>query len=182
LVQPYDHYNGTTAWSAAIWMDDFFTASFGFLKDLNAHSAAVQPKLDAFLSWKYRSVVGRLGASDADNAIAFPPAAQYTVFYSPTTSADFATGTGPWYANWGDVARAMGLPTSAASGSALASGYPESAIGYWGNLWPALSYAVDHNHPGALAAYNRVISSSNFSTQNNDANNNPVWAIRPRAQ
>ena len=185
LVQPYDHYNGSSAsapWEGAVWMDDFFTASFGYLKELSAHSSSAQSKLDAFLAWKYRSVVGRLGGSASDNAIAFPWAAQYTVYYSPSNSSNFVNGSGPWYASWGDVARAMGLPTSASNGTALQSGYPEEAVGYWGNLMPALSYAVDHAHPGAAEAYARVTSASNFSTQTADANHHPVWAVKPRTQ
>ena len=185
LIQPYDHYNGSAAsapWEGAVWMDDFFTATFGYLKELNAHSATSQSKLDAFLAWKYRSVVGRLGGSASDNAIAFPWAAQYTVYYAPSNNANFVNGSGPWYANWGDVARAMNLPTSAANGAALVAGYPEEAVGYWGNLMPALSYAVDHAYPGAAEAYARVISASNIATQFSDANHRPVWSVKPRSR
>lgn len=185
LVQPYDHYNNSAAgspWESSVWMDDFFTASVGYLKELQANDSSVQTKLDAFLAWKYKSVVGRLGGSVADNAIAFPYAAQYTVYYAPTNSANWDSGAGPWYATWGDVARAMGLATSAASGSALNSGYPTEPTAYWGNLMPAISYAVDHNATGAAAAWDRIVSASNFSTQATGYNDNPVWGVKPRTR
>ena len=180
LVQPYDHYdNGTTTWSAAPWMDDFFTATFGFLKELQSHTLLT--KVDQFLAWKYRSVVGRLGGNSSD-AIAYPQGAQYTVYYAPNNSANWSNGTGPWYATWGDVARAMGLPTTAAAGAPLATGYPDDPTAYWGNLMPALAYAVDHGATGALDSYNRISAASNFSTLANGFNDNPVWGVKPRSQ
>lgn len=182
LVEPYDHYDGTSgAWRSAPWMDDFFTATYGWLKELQVNSSATQAQLDAFLAWKYRSVVGRLGGSGSD-AIAYPYAAQYTVYYAPTNSANWANGTGPWYANWGDVARAMGLPTTAASGAALDSGYPDSPTAYWGNLMPALSYAVDHGAAGAGDAWSRITAASNFTKLVNGFNDQPVWGTKPRTR
>lgn len=182
LVEPYDHYDGESGpWRAAPWMDDFFTATYGWLKELQVNSSATQSKLDSFLTWKYRSVVGRLGGSGSD-AIAYPYAAQYTVYYSPTNDADWETGTGPWYASWGEVAQAMSLPTAAAIGLALDSGYPDSPNAYWGNLMPALSYAVDQGVTGAAEAWTRVTSAPNFSPLAAAFDNEPVWGVKPRSR
>lgn len=182
VVEPYDHYDGTSgAWRAAAWMDDFFTATFGYVKELQSHTSSAQTKLDEFLAWKYRSVVGRLGGSGTD-AIAYPQAAQYTVYYAPSNSANWSNGSGPWYSSWGDVARAMGLPTSAPAGSPLASGYPTDPTAYWGNLMPALAYAVDHNASGASDAWARVTSASNFSSLASGFDDNPVWGVKPRSK
>jgi hypothetical protein len=179
LVATYDHYTSTDPWQSSVWMDDFFTASFGYLKELQVNSAAVQTKLDQFLAWKYRSIVGRLGGSGSSE-FSYRYGAQYIVPYAPTNTANWNTGTGPWYANWGEVARVMGLATSGNLGESLVSGYPEEATGYWGNLMPAIAYAVDHNAAGAIAAWDRIMSASNFPAQAAQYNDNPVWGVKPR--
>ena len=179
LVEPYSDYVAGDPWESAIWMDDFVTASFGYLKELQAFNATVQTKLDQFLAWKYRSIVGRLGGSGSDQ-FSYRYAGQYTVNYAKSASADWAGGTGPWYASWGEVARAMAIPTSGNLGEPLEDGYPLLATGYWGNLMPALSYAVDHAASGASDAWNRVLSASNFSTQAAAYNDDPVWGVAPR--
>ena len=181
LVQPYDHYSSTDPWMGAVWMDDFFTATFAYLSETQAYNSSVQTQLDAFLNWKFKSVVGRLGGGGA-NEFSYRYGAQYTVAYAPSNSSNFSSGSGPWYANWGEVARAMAIPTGGAAGDALVSGYPTEATAYWGNLMPALSYAVDHNATGALDAWNRATSASNFSTQAAGYNDNPVWGVKPRTQ
>mgnify|MGYP007026534938 FL=1 len=179
LVQPYSNYNGTQdPWTSASWMDDFFTAAWGYLKDLQVCSPAQTAALDAFLAWKYRSVVGRLGGSGTAS-FGYPWAAQYTLPYAPSARADWS-GAGPWYTHWGEVARAMKLPTEVESGAALDSGYPTSATGYWGNLLPALAYAVDHGAEGAAAAWQRVQSAANFAQQAAAYTDDPVWGVIPR--
>ena len=99
-----------------------------------------------------------------------------------TNSANWSTGAGPWYSSWGAVARAMGLATSGNIGEPLESGDPELATGYWSNLMPAISYAVDQGAAGALDAWNRIASASNFPTQIDQYNDNPVWGVKPRTQ
>jgi hypothetical protein len=141
--------------------------------------ATLQIKVDQFLSWKYRSVVGRLGGSGSTE-YSYRYATQYNLPYAPSISADYASGKGPWYASWAEVARVMALPTSGAPGETLVSGYPEEATGYWGNLMPAISYAVDHGAAGASTAYNRILNASNFPTQAAAYNDNPVWGLKPR--
>ena len=83
-------------------MDDFFTASFGYLKDQQLHSSTLQTKLDQFVAWKYRSIVGRLGGSGSSE-YSYRYAAQYLLPYAPSASTNWA-GAGPWYGSWGEVA------------------------------------------------------------------------------
>jgi len=180
LVEPYDHYEPTDPWQAAPWMDDFFTGTIGFVKDLQLLEGSTAAKLDAFVAWKYQSIVGRLGGSGVEQ-FSYRYAAQYTVPYAKTNSANWDTGTGPWYANWGEVARAMNLPTTGNLGEPLESGYPETGTAYWGNLMPAISYAVDHGAPGASEGWNRITAASNFGVQAADYNDNPVWSVAPRS-
>ena len=65
VVHPYEDYYAGAPWDHAVWMDDFFTAAFGWMAEMRTHSQAQQAKLDAFLAWKYRAVVGRLGSGAA---------------------------------------------------------------------------------------------------------------------
>ena len=181
FVQPYDHYTSTDPWQATAWMDDFFTASWGFMKDLAVNTAPAQAKLDAFLAWKYGSVVGRLGSGAAGTFNYRYAAASYTMNYAPSNTANWDSGSGPWYANWAAEAASLGVPL-ADGGTSLqgSSGADPSvmATGYWGNLHPALAYAVDHGAPGAAAAYNRLTSASNYSPS--QFNDSPVWGVTPR--
>jgi len=178
LVAPYSNYNAPASpYTSAIWMDDFFTAAAAYVRDLGV--AADTTRYDAFLVWKFRSVIGRLGAGGADE-FAYPYAAQYTVNYAPSALANFANGSGPWYADWGQVARAMAIPTAAAAGAALDSGYPTDATSYWGNLMAALCMAVDHGAAGSAAAWQRVSTASNFSVVAATLNDAPVWGLVPR--
>ena len=179
LVQPYSDYEPGDPWQSASWMEDFFTAAFGYLKDLQTFSPTVQTKLDQFLAWKYRSVVGRLGGSGSDQ-FSYRYGAQYTVYYAPSASANWVSGTGPWYNSWGEIARAMALPSTGNLGEPLESGYPVSPTGYWANLMPAISYAVDHGATGADAAWARITAASNFPEQAVTYNNDPVWGVKPR--
>ena len=179
LVEPYTDYTPGDPYDHQIWMDDFFTSAMGFMKDTQVASTTVVPKLDQFLAWKYRAIVGRLGGSGTD-AFTYRQGAQYTVNYSPTANVDWRGGTGPWYASWGAVARSMNLPTDGTLGATLDSGYPEDPTAYWGALMPAISYAVDHGAVGAAASWNRIISASNFGTLAAAFNNDPGWGVKPR--
>jgi hypothetical protein len=181
LVQPYSSYSNTDPWTSSVWMDDFVTATFGYLKDLQACRSELRAPLDRFLAWKYRSVVGRLGGSGEDQ-YSYRYAAQYTLPYAKTLTADWAKGSGPWYASWGEVARAMGLPTSGEPGESLVSGHPLAATGYWSNLLPAISYAVDDGAPGATEAWHRIVSASNFAAQARGYDDAPVWGVEPRGE
>jgi hypothetical protein len=186
LCAPYSDYSpGVNPWLFAIWMEDFFTFSFGYGKDLVPLSAAGAAKLDAFLAWKYRSVVGRLGGSAA-NEYCFRDAAQYTIAFAPVDGADWDNGTGPWYADWGQLyAATMGHSNDCATGNDLrgssGSSPTEMATGYWGNLRPALSYAVDHGAAGAAAAYARLTGASNYAAGAAGFDDSPVWSVRPRS-
>jgi len=181
LVAPYSDYNPGDPWQYAIWMDDFFTATFGYLKEMQSHSTSLQPKLDAFVQWKYRAIIGRLGGSGAGN-YSFRYAGQYTTNYAPSASSNWDTGVGPWYNTWGEVARSMNLPTTGEVGESLVSGYPDEVTSYWGNLMPALAYAVDHSAAGSQDAWTRVISAPNFAKQLSAYNNIPEWGVKPRTR
>ncbi len=164
-----------------MWQEDFLTAAFGYQVSLKLRlPAEVRTRLEQFFAWKARSVVGRFGTPGVTGQFNFCDAAQYAMPAAPSDSADFIGGTGPWYPNWGEVYRATtGGPNVATSGDRLRGAYFPSATSYWGNLLPALTYAVEHRADGAAEAYARVTSDPGWAAFRSDMNVNPVWGVKP---
>jgi hypothetical protein len=162
------------------WEDDFVTMAFGFLADQQLHSSAHQAKLDQFLAYKYQAVVGRLGPG-TPGTYNFEYAAQYRLTIAPVSGPDWAGKTGPWYADWGALAAGAGIPPNSGTNTLRGdsgANPAELATGYWGNLHPAIAYAVDHGASGAALAYQRLTGASNY--QPSVFNNTPEWGIVPR--
>jgi hypothetical protein len=184
FVTPYSDYTGVGdgIYFEATWMQDFFTAAMGLSKalDLNLSPAARQ-QLDALFAWKARSIVGRLGSA-ADYL--YRDAAIYTVAIAPSDAPNFDNGTGPWHASWSDVYRdtfsgaSQPTPGPREDGGLRGGNFP-AASSYWGNLQPALAYAVEHGVPGAANAYRRMTSASNWNALAADFASASVWGIRP---
>ena len=167
----------------ATWMQDFVTAAFGYAKALNLNmSAAEQGKLTAFFAWKAQSVVGRLGGTGA-NEYLYRDAAPYTIAVAPSNTANWVTGAGPWFADWGALYTAtmaqQTVPGARVEGGLRGSYFPDPTS-YWGNMQPALAYAVEHGVAGAQAAYDRMVGSSNWASIANSFDGAPVWGVRPR--
>jgi hypothetical protein len=183
LVQPYADYTpGDGRYTAAWWMDDFFTFAMAITKDLQPHASSYDAHLDGVLVYKFKSVVGRLGL-DSAGSYSYRRAAQYEAVFAPTETPDFAGGTGPWYADWGVAYTAMKFAANG-SGTALLDAYVNQqsfAESYWGNLQPAIAYAVDNGAAGALDAYNRMVAASNWVSNATYFNADPVWSVRPRS-
>jgi hypothetical protein len=183
LVEPYGSYNNVPGiYTAAWWMDDFFTFAMAFTKDLQPHAASYDAKLDAVLVYKFKCVVGRLGP-DQPGSYSYRRAAQYVGVIAPETAPDFSGGTGPWYADWGAAYAAMAL-TANGTGTNLLDSYIDQAAfatSYWANLQPAIAYAVDDGASGASAAYNRMVGASNWASNAAYFNATPVWSVRPRS-
>lgn len=181
MVAPYSNYTaGTGVYSEASWMQDFFTAATGYAIDLDlAMPAASKTRLTAFFAWKAQSIIGRLGGM-AQTDYLYCDAAPYTLAIAPSDKADFATGTGPWYANWGEVyAATKGVKNPGVGGDLRGAYFPEPTS-YWGNLQPAIAYAVQHKVAGALEAYTRMTSASNWGAIVAAWNSQPVWSVAPR--
>jgi hypothetical protein len=57
----------------------------------------------------------------------------------------------------------------------------QASGGYWGNLLPAIAYAVDHGAAGAAASWARLTGASNWSSVlNSGFDNIPIWGVIPR--
>ena len=182
VVQPYSDYtSGDGKIDSAAWMEDFLTWSFGNIRSLQPYGTGYDAKVDQFLAWKYRSIVGRLGLNQS-GSWSYRNAAVYTMPYAPSESPDWAGGSGPWYSNWGDAYVANGL--TYVSGNTLLGSYIDGeglSSSYWGNLQPAIAYAVEQGAAGALDAYNRMVGAPNWlSAAAYFDTDTPVWSVRPR--
>jgi len=164
-----------------IWMEDFMTAVFGYQAAMQMNLASgKQAKLLEFFRWKARSIVGRFGRPGVSTEYNYCDAAPYELAATPTDNPDFLGGTGPWYANWGEIYRAtMKQENIATASDRLRGSYFPTATSYWGNLFPGLCYAVEHGADGADAAYARMERDPNWSRFVADMHANPVWGTKP---
>lgn len=170
---------------AAPWQCDFFTGVVGYTMSMGLPlPSSYQAKLGGFMGYIAKSIIGRLGTGQSPDwwyINAFP----YQVAVSPMPQPDWAGGTGPWYATWRQAYTATFTPPPSWLGSTegtLAFEYPnpgDVVRGYLANAMPAITYAVRHSVPGAQAAYNRLISATNFSSFLPAFNLIPVWATKP---
>ncbi|MGE0762641.1 MAG: hypothetical protein AB7N80_05130 [Bdellovibrionales bacterium] len=183
FAEPYEDYvSGDGIWTLPIWMDDFFTAAFGYMIDIQVVPSDSKAKALEFFNWKAKAIIGRLGPSGQAGSFDFRYAAQYTL---PGALKDASNGTspwsqnGPWYADWGALFRAtVAAPT--AFDNRLTGGYFPDPNGYWGNLMPAISYAVTLKTPGAAEAFARLTGAANWSEFPALCPNSPVWCLKPR--
>lgn len=167
----------------ATWMQDFVTAAFGYALAMQpALGSTNLTKLDEFFRWKAQSIVGRLGTAALKESV-YRDAATYTHAVAPSNQADWTTGTGPWYADWGQVWTATlngsGYTKEEGDGTLRGGNFPD-ATSYWANLQPAIAYAVEHNVIGANLAYQRMVGASNWSTLASNFNTAPVWSVKPQ--
>jgi hypothetical protein len=180
FVAPYANYTGGAGYySESAWMQDFFTAAFGYAIDLEtAMPQASIVRLASFFAWKAQSIIGRLG-STAPTDFLYRQAAVYTVAVAPSETPNFTDGSGPWYKNWGEIyAATLRTPNPGVVGALGGGNYPEPTS-YWGNLQPAIAYAVQHKVPGAQEAYARMRGAPNWSQISDRFNDAPVWSVVP---
>jgi hypothetical protein len=182
FCKPYSDYSaGDNKYLHAMWMEDFLTAAWGYTLSLKMpFSDAVRGRLEAFFQWKAQSIVGRFGAPGVATEYNFTDAAQYTMAVAPSDTADFAMGKGPWYADWGAVyAATTGQSNETQTNDLLRGAYFPDATSYWGNLQPALAYAVTHGAVGATKAYQRMTGAKNWPQFVAALDGQPVWGVRP---
>lgn len=159
----------------APWQQHFMTQALGMGSDLEP--LADMSDYLRVRDWLYRGVVGILG-----------PASGYCFNYASVYNAKISDGgnedPASWYASWAQVFAAT--QGSNPCGNTLlgdSGGAPGSAqVGYWGNLLPAIAYAVDHHATDAEAAWLRLTGASNWSVVRNAGFDTiPIWGIEPRA-
>lgn len=178
-IRPGESYDGTLR-PGAPWQQDFVTAAFGYAVSLGLPvSSTASDKLAAFFQWKARSAVMRLGTKDG---FWYVNGAPYEVSISPAAVPNYENGTGPWYASDAEVYAASYAKVPAWLGKTegvLAGEFMPGADAMWGNLMPAIAYAVRHGVPGAQEAYTRLVSASNWGALREAFNTRPVWSVQP---
>jgi hypothetical protein len=161
------------------WQQHFWVQTYGFISDLEPF--ANMTAWNTVRDFLYKSIVGILGPVGTDN-YCYTRASEYTI----QISADNNNDPTSWYDSWGQVYQGtIGAPNTSCGTTLQGSsgGDPLSAAtGYWGNLLPAIAYAVDHGATGAAASWTRLSTAANWSTVQNSFNNIPIWGIVPRSQ
>lgn len=164
--------------STSVFMHAFYVQAFGMVSDLEP--------LSDMTNWNnvrnrvYQIPVGLLG-SGAAGTFCYSYASDYTVMLAAGATASISQT----YKTWGEVFAATHPGVTTCGNSLLGSsgGGPTAASGgYWGNLLPAIAYAVDHGAPGAAASWARLTGATNWSTEilKSGFENVPIWGVVPR--
>ena len=194
-------------YTQAPWMHAFFNAAVGMWKTLEITlGGGADAKFDAFYTWKAQSTVGLFGAGGATEFL-YRDAGLRALAVAPADTADWNGGTGPWFANWGEMYFATFVDNVSEPGLTYGTAYTATMIylngakpskvvgdgslrgqegiadatGLWGDIQPALAYAVSNGISGAQAAWDRMTTAPNYSSFLTDAANHPVWAVTPFA-
>lgn len=168
--------NGYGTGRVAPWQQHFFIQSIGMGSDLEP--LANMSAYDALRDYLYRGVVGILG--DA-SGYCFNHAGVYTLISNDGSSIH----PNAWFKQWSQVYNASSA-TPPACTNTLANGdggIAGAASGYWGNLLPAIAYALDHEAPGAAAAWARLTGATNWAQlRASGFGNTPIFGVAPRAR
>lgn len=178
IVEPYASSYGSADGHLieAFWQQDFYTQACGYMLAMDPPiQAAVKTRLQAFFAWKAQSVVGRLGAAGSGNWL-YCDAANYNSEIV-LTGANWVSGAGPWPTSWGEMYGWNFTTPNTTDAGVLRGGNFPGAASYWGNLTPALAFAVQHGVGGAAAAFQRMIGASNYATLSADYNGAPEWSV-----
>ncbi len=160
----------------APWQQHFVIQSVGMGSDLEP--LADMTNYNLVRDQLYKGAVGILGNS---SGYCFTNASAYNAKIADGGNNDPVS----WYPDWAAVYFAtyeMDASGCANTLEGVSGGAPEAAqSGYWGNLLPAIAYAVDHGATGADAAWARLTGSTNWPVvENSGFDDLPVWGIVPR--
>ncbi len=185
FIQSAATYGAGTAVLPA-WQQDFFTAATGYALAMQIPvSAAYRGKLASFFAWTARSVVGRLGDASGFWYINGDP---YVLRISNAVLPDYHGGTGPWLSSWSQVYATLPADLAGASSPSNWIGNTDGTLcgeimpgerAMWGNLQPAIAYAVRFGVSGAVLAYQRMTGASNWGAYLAASNVAPVWSVAP---
>lgn len=179
MVHPYVDYNSSdTIYTSAAWQHDFFVAAWGQILQMRPNfTAAIKRKAAGFYEYIAQAVAGRLGTEAGwpyYDAVIY-----YETAYAPTTTPDWITGAGPWYATWRDmyIASGAGVPPAANPTGALRGGNWPAGTSFWGSIRASLAYCKRHATQGADGAWARMHAAPNISAL--DFSVSPEWSIIP---
>lgn len=190
--RPYSNFQPTAVparYNINAWELDFWVAAWGYGVSLGmALPSARANELGAFFQWTGQWIVGRLGSLGDATAYGFNAAGRQNsvAIASSSTDAPWINNQGPWLSNWGEAFQLTHGASNATNTSTTLgafdsnNGFFPDATSYWGNLQPAIAYAVDLRVPGAVAAYARMTNAPNWNQFVSATQTAPVWAVRPR--
>ncbi len=193
VPRPYSNFQPAAVparYNVNAWELDFWVAVWGYGVQLGMPiSSTRQNELRGFFQWTGQWIVGRLGPLSDTTTYGYNAAGRQNSVAIANTSTDspWVNNQGPWLSNWGEAFQLTHSASNATNASAALgsfdgnNGYFPDATSYWGNLLPAISYAVDLGVPGAVAAYARLTASPNWSELVSASSTAPVWAARPRS-
>lgn len=192
VPRPYSNFQPTASparYNVNAWELDFWVAVWGMGVRLGLPIGSTrQAELEAFFRWTGQWIVGRLGPIADGSSYGFNAAGRErsVSIANQSTDAPWINNQGPWFSNWGEAFQLThGASNSTNTNPDIGSfdsnnGYFPDATSYWGNLLPAISYAVDLGVPGAVVAYARLTNAPNWGQLVNSLNSFPVWGVRPR--
>ena len=159
------------------WQQHFFIQAVGMGSDVEPLSDIDMTTFNQVRDYLYRGVVGILG--DA-SGYCFTQASVYNI-----KTSDGGPNAVPsnWYKTWAQVYSATFTPPPACQNTldgGSGSDPSEASTGFWGNLIPAIAYAVDHGAPGAAASWARMTGASNWPVVlNSGFDSTPIWGVVP---
>jgi len=157
------------------WQQHFFIQSVGMGSDLEPLA-----DMSTYNEVRDRLYLGAVGILGDDNGFCYNQANIYNLkIHDGTGTTDPKT----WFKTWREVyvKTVDGAPACSNTLQGTSGSAPTLPNGYWGNLLPAIAYAVDHGAPGAAAAWARLSGTTNWATlENSGFNNLPIWGVVPR--
>ena len=166
----------------APWQFHFWMMSNGHAWDIEPGFADTTDH-KALRDFMYKGIVGLLGANGVDN-YCYTHASRYYIWVGETQTGSLTTSDN-FFSTWGQVYERTFGSENTSCGTTLvgdSAGSPGSGVtGYWGNLMPAIAFAVDHDAPGAAESWARMTGADNWSVvANTGFDNIPTWGIVPR--
>jgi len=165
----------------ATWQQNFHVQTLGFLSEIEPLADLTALRL--IRDYYYRWPVGLLGADGGAN-FCFTQASAYTIKVASGVLPS-AENMSPCFTSWGAVYQNTFLAANGTCGTVLqgsSGGDPLNAnVGYYGNLMPAIAYAVDRGAPDAAEAWARPSGASNWSSvENSGFGDIPMWGVVPK--
>ena len=177
-------------WWGRAFMVQFQIAALAHISDLGIEGIN-QSNLVAVRNHAYDGAVGLMGTDVNWN---YRRGARYNApFFKNSTNPGSAT---PAFMTWGEMTQTYlsfyklsalssnigdTLKDHSSDSDMNPTGSSNDADGYWAPVIANLATAVEHGKLGALAAYTKVTSASNYNPVGHDVNLKPKWAIRPRS-
>jgi hypothetical protein len=189
----------------APWQQHFIGAALAHARDLELVTGAAAARLDRLTRFSLGHAVGMLGDDRGwpytlAGAYAAPylrnPQVGAAASYPPPSAAwwapDWATAYA-WHREYKPtIPNQIPLPAGAelfdssrigGSDPGIENGYvngPAFAQSMWANLMPAISAAVDAGVPGAVDAWSRLTTASNWKANAAYFIDRPLWGVTPR--